>query len=99
MDHIAVRGGWPVSGIRMRIVDKTATDITINGKPLAPNAQYTMAVTDYVANGGDQAFFLKDLPRQDRGIVYRDELIAYFMQLHKEGKNISSSIEGRITTD
>ena len=63
------------------------------------NAQYSLAVTDYVANGGDQAAMLKDLPRKDRGIVFRDELIAYFMQLQKEGKNISSSVEGRITTN
>lgn len=99
LDHISVRGGWPVSGIRMKIVDKVATDITINGKPLDMNADYAITVTDYVANGGDQAAMLKDLPRKDHGIVYRDELIAYFMQLQKEGKNITSAVEGRITTN
>ena len=99
LDHISIRGGWPLSGIRMKIVDKAATDITVGGKPLDLNAQYSLAVTDYVANGGDQAAMLKDLPRKDRGIVFRDELIAYFMQLQKEGKNISSSVEGRITTN
>jgi 2',3'-cyclic-nucleotide 2'-phosphodiesterase (5'-nucleotidase family) len=99
LDLVAARGGWPVSGMTMQIADKKATQITIAGRPLDENAKYIIALPDYVANGGDDASMLKGLPRQDKGIVYRDELLAYFTQFQKEGKTISSSIEGRITNN
>jgi 2',3'-cyclic-nucleotide 2'-phosphodiesterase (5'-nucleotidase family) len=85
--------------MRMQIADKKATEITIAGRPLDANAQYVIALPDYIANGGDDASMLKGLPRQDKGIVYRDELLAYFTQVQKEGKTISSSIEGRVTNN
>jgi 2',3'-cyclic-nucleotide 2'-phosphodiesterase (5'-nucleotidase family) len=99
LDLVASRGGWPVSGMRMQIADKKATQVTIDGRPLDANANYVIALPDYVANGGDDASMLKGLPRQDKGIVYRDELLAYFTRIQKEGKTISSSIEGRITNN
>jgi len=99
LDHIATAGGWPVAGITMQIADKKATQVLIGGKPLDLNAKYTIALPDYVANGGDNTTMLKALPRQDRGIILRDELQAYFTQLQKEGKSITSSIEGRITVN
>jgi 2',3'-cyclic-nucleotide 2'-phosphodiesterase (5'-nucleotidase family) len=99
LDHIASRGGWPVAGVRMKITDKKATDITINGKPLDESMQYSMALLDYVANGGDESFMLRELPRQDKGFLFREELQEYFMQLQREGKSITSSVEGRITSN
>jgi 2',3'-cyclic-nucleotide 2'-phosphodiesterase (5'-nucleotidase family) len=99
LDFIAAAGGWPVAGMRMRISNKQATDITIGGKQLDMNAQYLVALPDYVANGGDNAAMLKALPRQDGGFVFRSEMEAYFLQLQKEGRKISSTIEGRITSN
>lgn len=99
LDHIAVAGGWPVAGMQMRIEDKKATQVIIGGKPLDLNAKYTIALPDYVANGGDNASMLKALPKQDRGIILRDQLQEYFTQLQKEGKSITASIEGRITAN
>ena len=99
LDFIAAAGGWPVAGMRMRISNKQATEITIGGKQLDMNAQYLVALSDYLANGGDNAAMLKTLPKQDGGFVYRSELEAYFGQLQKEGKKISATIEGRITSN
>lgn len=99
LDHIASMGGWPVAGMRMQISNKKATQVMIGGKQLDENAQYMVATVDYVANGGDDSFMLKSLPRQDRGILLRDELGAYFTQLQKEGKSITSTTDGRITSN
>ena len=99
LDRIAGSGGWPVAGIQMKIADKKATQVIIGGKPLDLNAKYTIALPDYVANGGDNMNMLKVLPKQDRGFILRDELQEYFTQLQKEGKSITSSIEGRITAN
>lgn len=99
LDFIAAAGGWPVAGMRMRISNQQATQITIGGKQLDENAQYLVAMPDYVANGGDNAAMLKTLPRQDGGFVFRTEMEAYFSQLQKEGKPITATIEGRITSN
>lgn len=99
LDHTASFGGWPVAGMRMQISNKKATQITINGKQLDENAQYTVTTADYVANGGDDSFMLKGLPRQDRGLLIRDALQAYFTQLQKEGRSITSTTDGRITSN
>jgi len=98
LDHIAAKGGWPVAGLRMSITGKKAQGVMIGGKPLTDDAQYTIAVLDYTANGGDDCFMLTNLPQQNGGWLLRDQLQEYFMQLQKEGKSITASIEGRITT-
>lgn len=98
LDHIAGRGGWPVAGLRMSIAGKKAQNIMIGGKPLNDDAQYTIALLDYNANGGDDCYMLQNLPQQNGGFVFRDELQEYFTQLQKEGKSITASVEGRITT-
>ncbi|HYE55920.1 MAG TPA: 5'-nucleotidase [Chitinophagaceae bacterium] len=96
LDHIAGRGGWPVSGMKMEISNNRSANVTIDGKPLNDDAQYTIAVLDYNANGGDDCTMLKGLPQQNNGIIFRDELQAYFTQLQKEGKSITARVEGRV---
>ena len=98
LDHIAGRGGWPVAGLRMSIAGKKAQDITIGGKPLNDNDQYTIAVLDYNANGGDDCNMLINLPQQNNGLIFRTQLEEYFVQLQKEGKGITATVEGRITS-
>lgn len=99
LDHIAGRGGWPVSGMTMQIAGKKAQNVLIGGKPLDENGQYTIALLDYTANGGDDAYMLKGLPQQNGGLLLRDELQEYFLQLQKEGKKISAAKEGRVTSN
>lgn len=100
LDHIAGRGGWPVAGMKMRISgNKKAEQVIIGGKPLNESAQYTIALLDYTANGGDDSHMLKNLPQQNGGFLFRDELQEYFLQLQKEGKGIAATVDGRVTTN
>lgn len=56
----------------------TATDITINGKPVDPYGTYRVAVNDYIAKGGSGFSVLKrNTTRQETGISLRDSLIGY----------------------
>lgn len=98
LDHIAARGGWPVAGLRMSIAGNKAQNVVIGGKPLNDGARYTIAVLDYNANGGDDCYMLKNLPQQNNGMIFRDQLEQYFAQLQREGKSITASVEGRITS-
>ena len=75
LDLTAARGGWPVAGITMHIKDNKAVDVMINGKPLDPNATYTTANSDFVANGGDNADMLRQIPQLTNGYLMRDALV------------------------
>ena len=104
LDLIAAKGGWPVSGMTMQIKDlpsgqtgKNAVNIMIGGKPLDPNAIYTVANSDFIANGGDNADMLRDVPQITNGYLMRDAILDYIKKLKNQGKNISAKIENRVT--
>lgn len=97
LDKTAAEGGWPVSaGIRMRIKDKKAIDIIIEGKPLEPEAVYMIANTDYVANGGSDCVMLRGIPQISKGYLFRDALLEYVTEITKQGKPVDFSIENRV---
>ncbi|WP_229310888.1 5'-nucleotidase C-terminal domain-containing protein [Larkinella soli] len=88
-----------VGGVRVTIQGKSITTIAFtNGKTFQPEQEYTIAVSDFVANGGGGAFFLKDaVRRQDLNLLLRDAFIDYFRQLGKSGQPITPVTDGRIT--
>ena len=97
LDHVAGRGGWPVSGITMQIKNKKAENIMIGGKALDLNAVYTIANSDYVANGGDNCEMLRTIPQLNNGFLFRDAIIEYFTSFGKAGNPISMTIQNRVT--
>jgi 2',3'-cyclic-nucleotide 2'-phosphodiesterase (5'-nucleotidase family) len=97
LDHTASSGGWPVKGITMQIKNRKAVNIFIEGKPLDENAVYTMANSDYLANGGDYSEMLRPVPQLNLGYLFRDALIEYVQQLTKEGKPVSANLENRVS--
>ncbi len=84
-DVMASRYGDGVSSGVEAVYDpatKKCTSITINGKPLDPDATYTVATIDYLANGGD---YMEPLTTgkqiiQSKGVVF-DDLISYIKSL------------------
>lgn len=97
LDLTAASGGWPAAGITMQIRDKKAVNIKVGGQPLDPNKTYTIANSDYVANGGDDAAMFRNIPQQSKGYLLRDALFDYINDLKAQGKNISATIENRVT--
>ena len=95
-DHIASVEGWPVAGIRFEIKGQKAIEITIAGQPLDETATYTMAITDYLADGGDKLTFLVDKDRTATGVFMRDAIIEYLQELSDAGKSITSQLDERI---
>lgn len=78
-DVMAKGGGNGVSSEIEIAYDRSAgkcTDIKIGGKPLDPDATYTVAMPDYLANGGDYMFSLRNhtLLTQSPQLVYEDLL-------------------------
>ena len=97
LDHIAMAGGWPVSGITFQIKNKKAVNVLVNGEPLDNNKTYHIVNSDYVANGGDYAAMLKDIPQINKGYLMRNAFFDYIRSLKAEGKNIKAQTENRIT--
>lgn len=96
LDHISRRGPWPVSSelsYKISMIDSSATDIRINDKALIESSTYSVAMPDYIANGGDDCYFLKELKNKDTGHLLRDVVIEF---IRNQKEDISSKIEGRI---
>ncbi|MBL7730583.1 MAG: 5'-nucleotidase C-terminal domain-containing protein [Chitinophagaceae bacterium] len=97
LDLVAERGGWPMAGLTMQIKNKKAVNVMIGGKPLDPAATYTIANSDFIANGGDNADMLRGIPQISSGYLMRDAIIDYIRKLKSQGKNISAKLENRVT--
>ncbi|MDB5226014.1 MAG: 5-nucleotidase [Bacteroidota bacterium] len=96
-DSIALKKGWPVSGMSFQIKNDKATNIMINNAPLNLSKTYKVALIDYVANGGDGMAFLKSIPQKQTGILFRDAILEYWKDQAKAGKKIFAKLENRIT--
>jgi 2',3'-cyclic-nucleotide 2'-phosphodiesterase (5'-nucleotidase family) len=95
--HMAQQGGWPVSEeLSYEIVDGTSKAISYQGQPIDPQKTYLVAMSDYMANGGDNCDFLKNLPRLETGRFMRDGLIEYITNQTAKGKAIRFEPEERI---
>jgi 2',3'-cyclic-nucleotide 2'-phosphodiesterase (5'-nucleotidase family) len=97
-DKMAESGGWPVSrNVSFRIEYGKAENIRIKGAALDTTAVYTAAIPDYIANGGDNMIFLKNLPSVNTGVLLRDMLIKNVKDLQAKGKSINPQEDQRIT--
>ncbi len=94
--HIAKKGGWPMSHASFLIYNIKVRDIKIKGKPLSNNKKYIVAMPDYIANGGDNTFFLKDLPKENIKLLLRDATIEYMKNQYRQNKIMDAELDDRI---
>ncbi len=90
-----------VGGIRAVLHNKAVQSVTFtNGRTLQPDQTYTVAMSDYIANGGSGANFLKSVTQRDNvNYLIRDALIEYFRQQGKTGQPFNPQADGRITIE
>jgi 2',3'-cyclic-nucleotide 2'-phosphodiesterase (5'-nucleotidase family) len=88
LDVIALKGGWPAYGISYKIDDHGATDIKINGMSINGQQLYQVALSDYIANGGDKMTILKQFEQKNTGLGLRDAFIEYFIMINQAGQAI-----------
>lgn len=96
LDLIASRGGWPVAGISMQIKNNKAVNVMIGDKPIDHTTTYITVNADFIANGGENADMLKNIPQINNGYLVRDALFDYVKKLKSQGKEISAKIENRV---
>jgi hypothetical protein len=88
--------GWPIAGLSYVLHDKKAADIVVMGEPLNEHIIYKIAVSDYIANGGDHCDFLTPLKKKHTGILVRDALIDYVAKSESQNKPLHPVIENRV---
>ena len=96
-DSIAMKNGWPVSGISFQIKNGKAINILVNKEPIDLSKKYHLATNDYLSNGGDGMAMLKNIPQIQTGKLFRDAIIEYWKAETKSGKKISATLENRIS--
>ena len=64
LDIIELKGGWPAYVIYYTINDDKASDVEIDGIPIDGQKMYQVALSDYIANGGDQMTILKQFEQK-----------------------------------
>jgi 2',3'-cyclic-nucleotide 2'-phosphodiesterase (5'-nucleotidase family) len=99
LDHIAAEGGGGIAGLTMRINNKKAVDINIQGKPLDTARTYLMVNSDYVVNGGGRFEGFRALSVQQTGYLLRDAILDYCKGFRSRGEKLPVSTEKRILHD
>lgn len=97
-DTMASQGGQGVSdNVRAEYRDGRCLSVSINGKPIDPEAKYRLATIDYIANGGDYYDALVDhvtLAESDN--VLFDDLLHYFKDGKGKGKEMKANDKTRM---
>lgn len=100
IDFIARKDGEPVAGIRMKLRDGKAYDVTIGGAPFDIQKTYNLLTYDYLADGGDDLECLRHpLERREINQRVREALFENISDLTRQGKNITAQLDGRIVSD
>jgi 2',3'-cyclic-nucleotide 2'-phosphodiesterase (5'-nucleotidase family) len=96
LNHIAEKGGMPVSGLRMGISEKKAVDIEIAGRAINDDQDYRIATSDYLYNGGDKFNFSNATQVNNTGLKVRDLILDAFIEIDRQGLQLQSTLDGRI---
>ncbi|MCC7302962.1 MAG: 5'-nucleotidase C-terminal domain-containing protein [Bacteroidia bacterium] len=95
--YLASSGGMPVSGIQMKIVNKSPAVVIVNGTELNKKTNYVILTSDYLAAGGDKmSFFSNPVKTDTLDYLLRDAIIDHIRSLQLEGKKLSGKKDGRI---
>ena len=89
--------GMAVSGAVYTVgPDKRAQQILIGGQPFDPAKTYSIALSDYLAGGGDHMDFLKPATLRHTGILLRTAIVDHIKALTAAGQPVTAKVEGRV---
>jgi 2',3'-cyclic-nucleotide 2'-phosphodiesterase (5'-nucleotidase family) len=87
-----------LSGLTLRAEDGRLVAFEVNGQTVDPAKTYTLAISDYLANGGDYMDFLLGKKRLiSSEYLIRDLMIQKIKERSMEGQLLDAEIEGRQT--
>jgi 2',3'-cyclic-nucleotide 2'-phosphodiesterase (5'-nucleotidase family) len=90
-------GGDGISHAGFTVIKNQVVNPHINGKPVDYSKVYYLALSDYVANGGDGYFlFAKAVSRINSGLKIRDVIIEYIELATSKGEQLVANQEKRL---
>ncbi|WP_165822183.1 5'-nucleotidase C-terminal domain-containing protein [Hymenobacter edaphi] len=94
--HMAVSGATYTA-----TPDGRPTDIRIGKEAFDPakDRTYTIAISDYLAGGGDKLDFFRPLPPRRTNVLLRTAFNEHIRQLTKDGRPVTAKVEGRVKFD
>ena len=93
-ESFAHYGGQGVAGMRVKTRDEHLADVQIAGKPVDPDALYTVATSDYLAGGTDHMDALTHYVEYWNSELLIREL---YLEAVREQDTIRSAVDGRMT--
>lgn len=97
IQKVISENGWPVGGIRITVKNNLPGQVLIKNMPFDSTRNYKVIMNDYMANGGDNLFFLEGKKIEFLGITIRDLALQYIQNEYRAGRKIISTVDGRIT--
>ncbi len=89
--------GMAVSGAVYTVgPDKRPQNILIGGQPFDPAKTYRIALSDYLAGGGDHMEFIKAATLRHTGLLLRTVIIDHIKALTAAGQPVTAQVEGRV---
>ncbi|MGI6048599.1 MAG: 5'-nucleotidase C-terminal domain-containing protein [Petrimonas sp.] len=98
-DSFARMGGFGISSnVKLVIKNQKVQSVTVDGKPVDTNKIYSITTLDYLADGNNgMDAFRNALKATHTGLTLRDMMIDYVKEQTRQGKEITSKLDGRIT--
>ncbi len=84
--------GAGIGGFTMKVTNKRASDIMINGKPLDPLEEYTLVYSDYSFNNSRS---LKGSAAKQTNYLIRAAMEDYVKKMSRDGMQIGENLENR----
>jgi len=86
-----------IANVKIEIENGKVQNLWIANAPFDPDRRYRVATIDFLLGGGDSVSALKNAVEvQETGITIRDAVVQYISMLQSDGKEITTSIEGRV---
>lgn len=95
-NFMSAKGGWQISGARYTFKANKATSVYIQGDTLQAEKIYTIAVSDYLAQGGDNCTFFSVLPKNILQQNLRDAIVDGLKEMNARGERVKSVLDGRV---
>ena len=95
----AARNKMAVSGATYAITfDGQPADIRIGGQPFDANQDrlWPIAISDYLATGGDNMTFFKPIEARHTNVLLRTAIADHIRGLTKAGQLVTARVEGRV---